>query len=231
MKTFSDRLNAAMRMANISQGQLAEAVGISQPAVQKMTSGKTAASGRVVQIAAFLGVRPEWLASGIGEMRQDGVVDEINKITISKNRSCYRVDVLDVQASAGPGVFVSSDFVEKIRAIEYTPDQARALFGGRKQDSVKMITVTGDSMEGTINPGDEIFVDVSVRRFDGDGVYVFAYGKTLHVKRLQMQKDRMAVISDNSRYEKWYLSETEEPELYVIAKVLLRQSIDYKRLG
>ncbi|MDI5453666.1 helix-turn-helix domain-containing protein, partial [Salmonella enterica subsp. enterica serovar Cerro] len=40
MKTFADRLNAAMSASGLSQAQLAEKVGISQPAIQKMSSGK-----------------------------------------------------------------------------------------------------------------------------------------------------------------------------------------------
>ncbi|ESH08326.1 phage repressor protein CI [Salmonella enterica subsp. enterica serovar Hadar str. ATCC 51956] len=35
MKTFADRLNAAMSASGLSQAQLAEMVGISQPAIQK----------------------------------------------------------------------------------------------------------------------------------------------------------------------------------------------------
>lgn len=105
------------------------------------------------------------------------------------------------------------------------------MFNGRPQTHVKVITVSGDSMEGTINPGDEIFVDVSINQFDGDGIYVFVFGRTLHVKRLQMQKDRLAVISDNSIYEKWHIENNEEEQLYIMAKVLLRQSIDYRRFS
>ncbi|WP_140412186.1 S24 family peptidase, partial [Escherichia coli] len=67
--------------------------------------------------------------------------------------------------------------------------------------------------------------------FDGDGIYVFVYGKTMHVKRLQMQKNRLAVISDNAAYDRWYIEEGEEEQLHILAKVLIRQSIDYKRFG
>ncbi|MEI9882301.1 helix-turn-helix transcriptional regulator [Atlantibacter hermannii] len=69
MKTFAERLNAAMSAAGISQGQLAEKVGISQPAIQKMTSGKTSGSRKMVELAHALNVRPEWLSSGNGSMR------------------------------------------------------------------------------------------------------------------------------------------------------------------
>lgn len=225
--TFSERLALAMSNAGMTQGGLAKSVGMAQSSVNKLLNGAQS-SRKSVQIATALGVSPEWLSSGEGEMlNSDGSIPSKS----TQKADFYRVDVLDVQASAGPGTYVANEFVEKIRAIEYTTEQARSLFNGRSQDIVKVITVRGDSMEGTINPGDEIFVDVSVSCFDGDGVYVFVYGRTLHVKRLQMQKDRLAVISDNEKYERWYVDEHEEENLHVMAKVLLRQSIDYKRFS
>ena len=45
------------------------------------------------------------------------------------------------------------------------------------------------------------------------------------------QRDRLAVISDNPIYEKWYVEPEDEDAFYVMAKVLLRQSIDYKRFA
>ncbi|WP_241597671.1 XRE family transcriptional regulator [Rosenbergiella epipactidis] len=225
--TFSERLALAMSNAGMTQGGLAKSVGMAQSSVNKLLNGAQS-SRKSVQIASALGVSPEWLSSGEGEMLNSGGSISSNPV---QQADFYRVDVLDVQASAGHGTYVANEFVEKIRAIEYTTEQARSLFNGRSQDIVKVITVRGDSMEGTINPGDEIFVDVSVSCFDGDGVYVFVYGRTLHVKRLQMQKDRLAVISDNEKYERWYVDEHEEENLHIMAKVLLRQSIDYKRFS
>ncbi|HCM9180821.1 TPA: helix-turn-helix transcriptional regulator [Enterobacter kobei] len=228
---FSERLAQAMENAGYTQGRLAKEVDMAQSSVNKLLKNAKG-SRKTVEIASVLGVRPEWLSTGEGEMAA-GVVREptaLYQVKPSLN-GIYRVDVLDVKASAGPGTLVTSDFIETIRAIEYTTEQARALFGNRPATHVKVITVNGDSMDGTISPGDQIFVDTGVTHFDGDGVYVFVFGKTLHVKRLQMQRDRLAVISDNPIYEKWYVEPEDEGAFYVMAKVLLRQSIDYKRFA
>lgn len=228
---FSERLAQAMKHAGYTQGRLAKDVGMAQSSVNKLLK-EANGSRKTVEIASVLGVRPEWLSTGEGEMAASGARDtaELYQVKPSLN-GIYRVDVLDVKASAGPGTLVTSDFIETIRAIEYTTEQARVLFGNRPATHVKVITVNGDSMDGTISPGDQIFVDTSVTHFDGDGVYVFVFGKTLHVKRLQMQRDRLAVISDNPIYEKWYVEPEDEDAFYVMAKVLLRQSIDYKRFA
>ncbi|MFY2980534.1 S24 family peptidase, partial [Klebsiella pneumoniae] len=75
---------------------------------------------------------------------------------VTPQNGIYRVDVLDVKASAGPGALITNDFIETIRAIEYTSEQARSLFGNRPAHHITVITVTGDSMDTTISPGDEI---------------------------------------------------------------------------
>ncbi|MDU5000005.1 MAG: helix-turn-helix transcriptional regulator [Enterobacteriaceae bacterium] len=228
---FSERLAQAMKHAGYTQGRLAKDVGMAQSSIHKLLNDANG-SRKSVEIASVLGVRPEWLSTGEGEMAAIGTSEPTALYQVKPSlNGIYRVDVLDVKASAGPGTLVTSDFIETIRAIEYTTEQARALFGNRPATHVKVITVNGDSMEGTISPGDQIFVDTGVTHFDGDGVYVFVFGKTLHVKRLQMQRDRLAVISDNPIYEKWYVEAGDEDTFYIMAKVLLRQSVDYKRFA
>lgn len=149
---------------------------------------------------------------------------------LSRKIDTYRVEVLDVTVSAGPGSFMISEFVEVLHAIEFTTEYARSLFGNRSQDDVKVMTVDGDSMCPTIQSGDRLFFDISVRNFKVDGVYAFVFGQHFHVKRLQMQGDKLAVLSDNSAYEKWYINECNQDQLYVMGKALIHESIKYNRL-
>lgn len=227
--TFSERLSQAMKEAGHTQGSLSKAVGMAQSSIWKLVNN-AAGSRKSVELAQALGVNAEWLATGTGPMKVSSSPVQISDAP-KADPNYYRVDVLDVQASAGNGYLVSTDFIETIRAIEYTPEQARSLFGNRPSDAIKVITVRGDSMEGTIEPGDQIFVDSAIKHFDGDGVYVFVFGKTMHVKRLQMQKDKLLVISDNKVYHPWYIEEEDQDQFHIMAKVLLRQSIDYKRFS
>ncbi|QDL35433.1 helix-turn-helix transcriptional regulator [Serratia liquefaciens] len=156
----------------------------------------------------------------------DGEIDGLQGIV----NSSYKIEVLDVQASAGPGV-INSEVVQTIRSIEYTDEHASMMFGGKQASQVKMITVDGDSMAGTIELGDAIFVDVSKDYFSGDGIYVFLYKNHLHVKRLQMLPDHLLVHSDNSQYSDWVITEDNEHKLKVIGRVLLSQSQAFKRHG
>lgn len=230
-ETYSDRLNKAMKDAGFTQGSLAKAVGISQSSVWKLASGAAKGSRKTVEIARVLGVKPEWLASGEGEYRASGSADSQTLQNKLVTKDTYRVDVLEVTASAGPGSFVSSEFIETIKAIEYTEEQARLMFGNRPSHTIKVITVRGDSMEGTIEPGDFIFADIAINHFEGDGIYVFVFGNTMHVKRLQMHKDRILVLSDNTKYKEWYIEDGEMDKFHIMAKVLIKQSAAFKRFS
>lgn len=228
-ETFADRLNQAMREAGYSQASLGEAVGMSQPSVWKLASGKTQNTRKLFEISRVLGVSPDWLADGIGQMRADGQQPAAISASTS-TADIFRVDVLDLTVSAGPGSFMISEFVEVLHAIEFTTEHARSLFGNRSQNDVKVMTVDGDSMCPTIQSGDRLFFDVSVRNFKVDGVYAFVFGQHFHVKRLQMQGLQLAVLSDNPAYKDWYVTEENQDQLYIMGKALIHESIAYNKL-
>lgn len=226
-ETLSERLNQAMELAGMSQGALAKASGVAQPTIWRLASGNARGSTKIVEMANALGVRSEWLSTGAGPMRDDGQ-EPISRQP--SNSESFRVEVLDLTVSAGPGRYMLSEVVEVLAAIEFTNEHARALFGNRQAKDIKVMTVDGDSMSPTIKSGDRLFFDVSVREFKTDGVYAFVFGKTFHVKRLQMQGAQLAVLSDNPHLEKWYIQESDQDQFYVMGKALLHESIQYGKL-
>ncbi|CAN1739536.1 helix-turn-helix transcriptional regulator [Raoultella ornithinolytica] len=231
--TFAERLVESMKAAGFTQASLAAAVGMSQSSIWKLTSGAASGSRKTVELAKALHVRPEWLASGELPVNDNESNDlpTVYRQQRPVDPGIYRVDLLDVQVSAGPGVYLSSEFIETVQAIEFKEEYARSMFGSRPASSIKVITVRGDSMEGTIDPGDYIFVDTSVNHFEGDGIYVFVFGKTIHIKRLQMQKNSLVVLSDNKLYSPWEIDACDEDQFHVLAKVLVKQSAAFKRFA
>lgn len=212
----------------MTQKALGEAVGISQAAIQKIETGRAAQTTKLLDIANALRVRPEWLSSGTGAMSTDR---ESDKNPSRTNPDVFRVDILDLSVSAGPGI-VNQEFVEILHSVEYAPAEARHMFDGRKAENIRIINVRGDSMSGTIEPGDLLFVDVSVRKFDGDGIYAFLYDDTAHVKRLQKMKDKLLVISDNKSYAPWEPIEKDEMNrVFVFGKVIGSMPQTYRKHG
>ncbi|EIX9644653.1 TPA: helix-turn-helix transcriptional regulator [Klebsiella pneumoniae] len=226
--TLAERLREARKAADMTQKTLGDAVGVSQAAIQKIETGRAAQTTKLLDIAKALRVRPEWLSSGTGAMRADGDDD---KKPSHINHDVFRVDILDLAVSAGPGI-VNQEFVEIIHSVEYAPAEARHMFDGRKAENIRIINVRGDSMSGTIEPGDLLFVDISVKSFDGDGIYAFLYDDTAHVKRLQKMKDKLLVISDNKSYAAWDPIEKDEMNrVFVFGKVIGSMPQTYRKHG
>lgn len=227
-KDFSTRLALACDKSGLHghgrQADIAKRMKLTPKAVSKWFNGEAIPRrGRLQELAAIIGTSGSYL---LGETEEDGVSPDRS----IRNEDVYRVDVLDLTVSAGPGAYMLSEFVEVLTAIEFTSEHARALFGSRSARDVKVMTVDGDSMYPTIKSGDRLFFDVSVRDFKTDGIYAFVYGRTFHVKRLQMQGLRLAVLSDNPNLEKWYIEEDSADQFYVMGKALLQESILYSKL-
>ena len=226
--TLAERLREARKAASMTQKTLGDAVGVSQAAIQKIETGRAAQTTKLLDIAKALRVRPEWLSSGTGAMRADG---EDDKKPSHINHDVFRVDILDLAVSAGPGI-VNQEFVEILHSVEYAPAEARHMFDGRKAENIRIINVRGDSMSGTIEPGDLLFVDISAKSFDGDGIYAFLYDDTAHVKRLQKMKDKLLVISDNKSYAAWDPIEKDEMNrVFVFGKVIGSMPQTYRKHG
>ncbi len=68
MNTLAKRLRYAREQAGLSQSSLARRVGIKPQAIQIIEAGQVHRPRNIVEIAAALGVAPEWLLLGKGRM-------------------------------------------------------------------------------------------------------------------------------------------------------------------
>ncbi|STR81426.1 putative phage repressor protein CI [Klebsiella pneumoniae] len=194
-------------------------------AVSKWFNGESIPRrGTLKALASHIGTSASYL---LGDVDEDGIDTE----TTTTLKDVFRIDLLDITVSAGPGV-INQEFVEILHSVEYAPAEARHMFDGRKAENIRIINVRGDSMSGTIEPGDLLFVDISVKSFDGDGIYAFLYDDTAHVKRLQKMKDKLLVISDNKSYAAWDPIEKDEMNrVFVFGKVIGSMPQTYRKLG
>ncbi len=109
---------------------------------------------------------------------------------------------LGIDASAGAGALAEDEAA--FGRIGFDPVWLRRL--GADPKSVSMIRVKGDSMNPTLDDGDEILVDTGDRAERArDGVYVLRIEDALVVKRLSVHPAtrRYTISSDNSAYPGW----------------------------
>lgn len=119
-----------------------------------------------------------------------------------KNPNLYEIDLLNVRAGAGEGIY--NYVIETIDTISLDKSFFRTPINTNK---VKGIQVDGDSMEPTLRDGDYVLIDENTT-FGVNGIYAIQFGGQILIKRLQFKMDgAVLIISDNNKYQ----SETFNP--------------------
>lgn len=125
----------------------------------------------------------------------------------------------DVRGAMGGGQ-IPDDYPEMLQDVRVSPQHLRSMGVEFKEHfHLKVVTGWGQSMAPTIKHRDPLLVDVSIREFVGDGIYLFSWGGHLYIKRLQMKgADHFKMISDNKHHDP---EEIRVDETYIQARVLL----------
>lgn len=124
----------------------------------------------------------------------------------------------DVRAAMGGGQ-IPHEYPEMLQDIRVSPRHLREMGVTFKEHfHLKMITGWGQSMAPTIKDRDPLLVDVTIREFTGDGIYLFSHDEMLYVKRLQKKgRDRFKMISDNKHHDP---EEIRVDDTHILARVL-----------
>lgn len=125
----------------------------------------------------------------------------------------------DVRAAMGGGQ-IPHEYPEMLQDIRVSPKHLRDLgLTFKEHFHLKMITGWGQSMAPTIKDRDPLLVDITIREFTGDGIYLFSHDGMLYVKRLQKKgKERFKMISDNKHHEP---EDIRVDDTHILARVLL----------
>jgi phage repressor protein C with HTH and peptisase S24 domain len=123
----------------------------------------------------------------------------------------YSIPLLEIGGSMGRGR-VQPEFETIVGRLEVNRAWVQAnLPQISGPANLRVITGYGDSMEGTFNDGDVLFVDTGVKEVRVDAVYVFALNEDLYIKRLQRRPDgSVTIISDNKKYEPYVVTQREQ---------------------
>lgn len=181
----------------------------------KKHAGKSlnsAAQQRIAQaVAESLAEAPAPQGGGnviVGDFSRPGLVgDEI------------RIAHYDIRGAMGNGQ-VPADYMEMLRDVKVSQEHLRKL-GVTYDDPnhLKMVYGWGHSMSPTIKHADPMIVDISIRDFNGDGIFIFTWQGHLYIKRLQVQDaEHFEMISDNKQHKDRTIR---MDETYIHARVLL----------
>ncbi|MEG0968514.1 MAG: S24 family peptidase [Pseudomonas sp.] len=150
--------------------------------------------------------------------------DKGNVITVEFSRPGLVGDEVwiahyDVRAAMGGGQS-AHDFPEMLKDIRVSPSHLREIgIAFEEHHHLKMVTGWGQSMEPTIKHRDPLIVNINVREFVGDGIYLFYWDDHIYIKRLQVaDEDHFEMISDNTRHKDRLIR---RDMTYIQARVLL----------
>ncbi|WP_207833627.1 S24 family peptidase [Pseudomonas sp. 43(2021)] len=150
--------------------------------------------------------------------------DQGNVITVDFSRPGLvgdevRIAHYDVRAAMGNGQ-ATHDYPEMLKDIRVSPSHLRELgVEFEEHFHLKVVTGWGQSMEPTIKHRDPLIVNINVREFVGDGIYLFVWDDLLYIKRLQVaDEEHYEMISDNPRHKDRLIR---RDMTYIQARVLL----------
>ncbi|WP_095058057.1 S24 family peptidase [Pseudomonas sp. Irchel s3f7] len=130
-----------------------------------------------------------------------------------------RIAHYDIRGAMGDGQ-KAADFPEMLKDIRVSQKHLREL-GVEYEDFnyLKLVTGWGQSMEPTIKHRDPLIVDISIRDFVGDGIYLYSWDDLLYIKRMQVaDADNFEIISDNARHT---AKRIRRDDTHILARVLL----------
>lgn len=201
---LKDRLQELMNdYGLITQQDLADFAGVSKGLVGQWFSGQTGLGKKpLLAFEKKTNFSTRWLADGLGnKYRKDSeMYSSSENLSDDPADDRIRFERLNVVAALGDG-YINNEAVEVVDFVHVDKAWAREKLGGNLS-RIQVITARGDSMQGTIEDGDVLFVDTSVRSFEGEGVYLLSFADGLKAKRLQASVGGgLLVISDNPLYQ------------------------------
>ena len=205
MENVREELDRLIRRKNYGYAAISRMLGRNPSYVQQFikrgSPRKLDDEDRKV-LASFFGV-DEQVLGGPANAVIDGIVE---------------IPILDIQASAGFGAVAASENAQT--RFGFDEHWLRSLTSA-KSASLSIVRVMGDSMEPTLNEGDEVLVDASDHASRlRDGIYILRADDTLVVKRVAIKPggNQITIASDNPAYPTWH--DMERSEVHVVGRVI-----------
>ena len=187
---FIERTIAARKAANLERQDIADYIGVEYQAYQKYETRSLIPHQYLPKFCEATGIEPDFLYFGY---------------ELPKQRENYLIKELDVKAAAGGGQLVEDG--QKVIAQWGVP--LSALNGITNPDNVRIIQVTGDSMQPTYQPGQRVFVNIADITPSPPGVFVVWDGLGVVIKRCEhiphSDPPRLILSSDNECYASYEL--------------------------
>jgi phage repressor protein C with HTH and peptisase S24 domain len=226
---FNERVKLAFKMSGLSQHQLAEKVGISQPAIQKILSGRSNSSRKLVEIANALDVDLFWLTTGSGEMKKGninsnakilGTIEDWDSDTPLDDDEVEVPFYKDIRLSAGNGF---ADDIEDYNGYKLRLSKSTMKRYGIDKNCTVCVVVDGDSMEPVFRDGATVAINLADRHIRDGKIYAINHDGLLRIKILEkLPGNQIKIKSYNSGYDDEIVL---QDEITILGRVWWQSSI------
>lgn len=223
---YGDRIREIRKYLGESQSKFSSKLGVSPMFLSRIETGERDIKIDLLSKMDNLGINTDWLITGEGEMFRS----EKNTEIIIEN--IVKIPIIDVRASAGPGVI---NYMEEI--VEYIAIPKDLIPIHSNQKNLAILEVYGDSMEPTLKNGERIIVDTRSTDIISGGIYLIRCGDELRIKRLERKiNGNIKIFSDNPAFESEELTKNEwdTSEVHVLGLMIMSfraystQFVNYK---
>lgn len=220
--SLKERLKDSRRKAGKTQAEVAEAVGISQPAYQALESGKNQKSAYLPMIAQLFSVDPLWLTTGNSPDAFDTSEVKTPLVVTDDLRDQFVwIDVVEANFSCGTGESIEFHFDAINGKIPFPPSFLKDRNVTEK--TMKIIKAKGDSMADFIKDGDLVGINLQQTEVvDGEIYAVYLAGEGM-IKQIFKEADGSLILhSLNEKYRDKIVSEENGKNFKVIGRQIWR---------
>lgn len=201
-----------------TQSALAEELGVSRGAVSDAKAKDKIPAEWMLKLFRGHGLNPFWMETGRGAMYLDqGTVrEDVPGAPARGDEGFDFIPLVEAKLSGGGGSAETEDKVLGYYAFR------RAWLNGRgKIDTMRLMRVTGQSMEPTLEDEDVVLVDLSQQDILAGKIYAVRMDDEIVVKRLEKKPGMLVLVSDNRQfYDALELPVGEQLNVQVMGRVI-----------
>nr|DAP64524.1 MAG TPA: Repressor protein CI [Caudoviricetes sp.] len=199
-----ERLREIVEKSGVTQGDFAAQMGVAVSAQRNYEKGLRKPDIDYLKRLYDAGYDVMYLLTGVTEV-PDGFV---------------RIPKMNAVGSMGRGLAEAN---QHEYAVEQTIIMREWLWKNLPSitsvENLRLITGHGDSMTGTYEDGDTLFVDIGVKSCQTDGIYIFEIDREIFIKRLQrLPKGKIEASSDNPAYKPFVIDTYDN--FHVLGKIV-----------
>lgn len=180
MSTLQDRVKLALKISGKSKTDLWKGCGVMSGTVTSWVKGpnQTISGKNLINAARILGVNPDWLATGAGDMQ-----------------SASSVQSSEIKAHPTNSTTPSAQAFD---SIKLNPAWVKSALDGASAERLMLFFVHDDTMSPTLKHGDFLLIDSQIKTVDKAGIFLIKSKAGQLLKRININLDGSLTITTDS---------------------------------